>query len=62
MVKEGNRWMETSDGILMVPSLIWKARIEARLHDSLAGSILAALTQMRRACSDLKPAAVGHEV
>ena len=48
MVKEGNRWMETSDGILMVPSLIWKARIEARLHDSLAGSILAALTQMRR--------------
>ncbi len=47
MVKESNRWMESSDVIPMFPSLVWKVQIEASLRDALAASVLAALTDMR---------------
>jgi hypothetical protein len=62
MVKESNRWMETSDVIPTFPSLVWKARIEASLHDALAGSILAALTSMRRGLPLLEAGRSWHEV
>ena len=54
MVQESSRWIETSDVIPMFPSLVWKVQIEAGLRDALAGSILAALTEMRRGLPPLE--------
>lgn len=54
MVTDSNRWIETSDVIPMFPSLVWKIQIEASMRDALAGSILAALTDMRRGLPPLQ--------
>ena len=54
MAQESNRWMETSDVIPMFPSLVWKVQIDAGLRDALAGSVLAALTDMRRGLPPLE--------
>ena len=55
MIKESNRWMETSDVVPMFPTLVWKLQIEAGLRDALAARILAALADMRRDQSPLEP-------
>ena len=54
MVKESNRWMESSDVIPMFPTLVWKLQIEAGLRDELAAKILSALTDMRRGLPPLE--------
>jgi hypothetical protein len=55
MVKQTNRWMESSDVIPMFPTLVWKLQIEGGLRDTLAAGILEALTDMRRGRPPLEP-------
>ena len=51
------RWSETSDGIPMFATLVWKIELEAQLREAIGAQALAAIARMRR---DLPPIAPGQ--
>jgi uncharacterized protein (TIGR02466 family) len=55
MVKEKDRWIETSEVIPMFPTMVWKILLRAELHEPMDERLLALLGRLRHDLPALEP-------